>query len=211
MSEQWNARGKRIVVVIKKGAEATANGLHSVSVVVARQETSLADGAQAVTVGISSALRATGQAASEAGRQVSKALHPNANHSAEAVRDAITGGSNVGALRKGAGLLGWAATKLAVHALGLVADATTLAGNATAAAGRLAENSAPVIGGVAGGVIRGAAEVASNAVDAAAISESSIESMRDRLKVLGQAQRENSEDRLTARICQIASTQGRTA
>jgi hypothetical protein len=66
-------------------------------------------------------------------------------------------------------------------------------GKVTAATGRVAERSAPAVGGAIGGVVRGAVEVTSNAVDAAALPASSIDAMRSELRKLGQIEMQRAE------------------
>jgi hypothetical protein len=66
-------------------------------------------------------------------------------------------------------------------------------GKVTAATGRVTERSAPAVGGAVGGMVRGAVEVTSNAVDAAALPASSIDAMRSELRTLGQAEMQRAE------------------
>jgi hypothetical protein len=89
--------------------------------------------------------------------------------------------------------LAWGLTKAVTHTLGATANAATVLGKVTAATGRLAERSAPAVGGAIGGVVRGTAEVTSNAVDAAALPGSSIDAMRAELRTLGQAEMQRAE------------------
>lgn len=198
MNDQWRARGSEAADAAKRGAEATANGVHRVTSFVARNDSRVADGAQAVTQVAGAAIDKSGQLLSEGGRQVSTVLHGNATRAADAVRDAITGSGQAGAWRKAAGGLGWLATKLVTHAGGFTADAASLVGKATAATGRVTERSAPAVGGVLGGVVRGAVDITSNAVDAAALPASSIDAMREQLRSLGQIQLERGEAKLRA-------------
>jgi hypothetical protein len=86
-----------------------------------------------------------------------------------------------------------ACNKVVTHAAGFSANAVSLAGDALAKSGRITEKSAPAIGGAVGGIVRGAAEVTSNAVDAAALPASSIETMREKLRAIGAYENEQSE------------------
>jgi hypothetical protein len=49
MTEKWNERGRTAANAVKRGAEATANGIHTATNFVARNDGRVADGAQAVT------------------------------------------------------------------------------------------------------------------------------------------------------------------
>ncbi len=198
MTDQWRARGLGTAEAVKRGAEATANGIHRATSFVARNDGRIADGAQAVTHVAGATIDKSGRLIAEASRQASKAMHGNATRAADAVRDSITGSGQAGAWRKAAGGLGWLITKAATHAGGLTADAVSLVGKATAATGRVTERSAPAVGGAMGGVVRGAVDMASNAVDAAALPASSIDAMREQLRALGQIQMERGEAKLRA-------------
>lgn len=178
---------------VKRAAEATANGVHSVTNFVARRDDRIADMTQTATQVFGSGLDKTGRAVSGAGGKAAKALHGNANQAADAVENFIRGDGEAGGLRKSAGAFGWFATKLVTHAAGYSANAVSLAASALAKSGQITEKSAPAIGGAVGGIVRGAAEVTSNAVDAAVLPASRIESMREQLRVLGRGQSEQSE------------------
>lgn len=186
MSEKWNAHGRVVSDAVKRGAEVTANGVHHVTNFVARNDVPVADGAQALTQVVGVGLDKTGQALSAAGQQVSKTLHGSASRLADAAQRSLDGSGTSSAWRKGAGLLAWGLTKTVMHTAGLAANALDAAGRATAATGRVTGRSAPAVGGSVGGFLRGAAEVTSNAVDAAGLSASSIEAMRAQLRSLGQ-------------------------
>jgi hypothetical protein len=183
---------------VKHGAEATANGIHHVTSFVARNDGRVADGTEAVTRAVGVGLNKAGHGLSAAGQQASKSLHGNASRVVDSVRNAIAGSGQTGGWRKTAGGLGWIATKLVAHAVGLTADAVNLVGKASTITGRLTEKSAPALGGSVGGVVRGAAEMTSNAVDAAALPASSIESMRAQLRSLGQIDLERAQSHLRA-------------
>ena len=205
MAEKWNTRGRMAADAVKRGAEVAANGVHQATDFVARSDGRVADGAQVVTQVAGAGLDKAGQAMASAGRQVSKVLHGNASRAADAVRKSIAGSANAGVWQKAAGGLGWFATKTAAHALGLAGDAVNVVGKVAAGAGRLTEKSAPAVGGSMGGLVRGAVEVASNAIDAAALPASTIDALRAQLRFLGQVELERSEQRLRA----IASAQAR--
>lgn len=192
MSEKWKERGIKTAKTVKRGAEATANSIHQVTNAVTRNEGRMADGVQAATHTVGVGLNKAGRGLSEVGRQASKTLHGNANRSADVVQNLITGTGQAGAVRKGAGLLGWAVTKLVAHAGGLTADAAFVIGKVAASTGGLAKKSAPAFGGAVGGAVRAAAEVTSNAVDAAVLPASSIEDMRAELRSLGKMEIERS-------------------
>ena len=89
--------------------------------------------------------------------------------------------------------MAWGLTKVATHTVGVTANAVTVLGKVTAATGRVTERSAPAVGGAVGGMVRGAVEVTSNAVDAAALPASSIDAMRSELRTLGQAEMQRAE------------------
>lgn len=193
MSEKWSTRGRMTADAVKRGAEVTANGVHQVTNFVARNDGRVADGAQLITHILGSGLDRTGKGLSSASKQAGQSLHGNASRAANAVEGYIRGGGEAETLRKGVGLLGWAATKMVTHAAGLTANVLTVAGEVAAGAGRITAKSAPAVGGAAGGIVRSAAEVASNAIDAAALPASSIDAMRAELRTLGQAEMQRSE------------------
>lgn len=198
MSDRSNSRARKATDAVKRGAEVAANGIYQTTDFVARNDGRIADGAQAVTGVVGSGLAKVGKGLASASQQASQALHGNANRAAERVRDSIAGSESAGSVRKAAGALGWIATKTLVHAAGLAARATAVSGKAVAATGRLAERSAPAVGGTAGGLVRGAASMASNAVDSVALPASRIEEMRGRLRTLGQMEMARSEQRMQA-------------
>ena len=193
MSGKWNEQGRTAAGAVKRGAEATANGIHTATSFVARNDGRVADGAQVVTQVIGSGLDKVGGSIASAGQQASRAAHSNATRLADAAQHSIRGAGPTSAWRKGAGLLAWGVTKLATHTVGVTANALTLVGKAAAATGRVTERSAPAVGGAVGGMVRGAAEVTSNAVDAAALPASRIEAMRAELRTLGQAEMQRAE------------------
>lgn len=199
MREEWNTHGRNAADAVKRGAEATANGVHHVTNFVARNDGRVADGAQAVTQVVGAGLDNAGRGVSAASQRAGSTLHGNASRLADAAQRSIAGSGQSGAIRKGAGLVAWGLTKALTHAAGLTANVVTVAGKAAAATGRVTERSAPALGGALGGVVRGAAEVTSNALDAAALPASSIEAMRAELRTLGQAEMEKSE-RLMGKI-----------
>ena len=199
MSEKWDARGRSAADAVKRGAEATANGVHHVTDFVARNDGRVADSMQAVTQVVGVGLDKAGRGLASASQQAGTTLHNNATRLADAARNSVVGTGTPGTWRKGAGLIAWGATKALTHAVGLTANVVTVAGKAAAATGRVTERSAPAVGGALGGAVRGAAEVTSNAMDAAALPASSIEAMRAELRFLGQAEMEKSE-RLMGKI-----------
>ncbi len=197
MSEKSNRYGRNAATAVQRGAEAAANGLHQVTHFAARNDVRIADSAQAVTRVVGEGIGQAGRGLSSTGKQASQALHSNATRAADTVRDAITGGpGQAGTLRKAAGNLGWMTAKLLSHAAGVTADALNGVGKAAVVTGRVTTKSAPALGGAVGGVVRGAFDVTSNAVDAAALPASRIEAMRRELRSLGQAQSERSETKL---------------
>ena len=183
---------------LRQGAETTANGLYRLTSYVARNDGRIADGAQAVTRVVGSGLDKAGDGLSVAAKRASRTLHGNASRAGDAVQGAIVGTGPVSAWRRAAGGLGWVAAKALTHTAGLAADAVNVVGKASTLAGRITERSAPALGGAVGGMVRGAAEMTSNAVDAAALSSTQIESMRAQLRELGQAELKRSESRLAA-------------
>ena len=198
MSDSSHSRARKATEAVKRGAEVTANGIYQATDFVVRNDGRIADGAQAVTGAVGSGMDKAGKGLASASQQASQLLHGNANRAAERVREVITGSGSAGTVRKAAGALGWFATKTLTHATGLAADAVALGGKAVAATGRLAEKSAPAVGGTAGGVVRGAAGMASNAVDSVALPASRIEEMRAKLRKLGQMEMERSQQRMQA-------------
>ena len=198
MSDSSHSRARKATEAVKRGAEVTANGIYQATDFVVRNDGRIADGAQAVTGAVGSGMDKAGKGLASASQQASQLLHGNANRAAERVREVITGSGSAGTVRKAAGALGWFATKTLTHATGLAADAVALGGKAVAATGRLAEKSAPAVGGTAGGLVRGAAGMASNAVDSVALPASRIEEMRAKLRKLGQMEMERSQQRMQA-------------
>lgn len=188
MSEKWNDHGRAAAGAVKRGAEATANGIHTATSFVARNDGRVADGAQVLTQVIGGGLDKVGGSLASVGQQASRTLHSNATRLADAAQQSIRGTGPTSAWRQGAGILAWGVTKLATHTVGATANAVTLVGKVAAATGRVTELSAPAVGGAVGGMVRGAAEVTSNAVDAAALPASRIEAMRAELRTLGQAE-----------------------
>jgi hypothetical protein len=193
MTEKLNQRGRTAANAVKRGAEATANGIHTATNFVARNDGRVADGAQAVTQVLGGGLDKVGGSLAAASQQASQSLHSNASRLADAAQNSIVGTGPASGWRKGAGLLAWGLTKVATHTVGVTANAVTALGKVTAATGRVTERSAPAVGGALGGVVRGAAEVTSNAVDAAALPASSIDAMRSELRTLGQAEMQRAE------------------
>jgi hypothetical protein len=193
MSEKWNERGRIAASAVKRGAEATANGLHTATNFVARNDGRVADGAQAVTQVLGGGLDKVGGSLAAASQQASQSIHSNASRLADAAQNSIVGTGPASGWRKGAGLLAWGLTKVATHTVGVTANAVTVLGKVTAATGRVTERSAPAVGGAVGGVVRGAVEITSNAVDAAALPASSIDAMRSELRTLGQAEMQRAE------------------
>ncbi len=198
MAGESNSRDGRVLDTVKRGAEVAANGIHHVTNFVANNDGRVADGAQVVTHLVGRGLDKAGQGISATGREASRALHGNASRAADTIRDAINGSGQASSWRKAAGAFGWIATKVVTHAAGLTADAVNGVGKAAAITGRIAARSAPAVGGAIGGVVRGAAEVTSNAVDAAALPASRIEAMRVELRSLGQLELARAESQLDA-------------
>ena len=198
MSDSSNSRARKATESIKRGAEATANGVYRVTDLVARNDGRIADGAQAVTGVVGSGLDKAGKGLASASQQASQVLHGNASRAAERVRETITGSGSAGTARKAAGAFAGFATKALVHAAGLAAGAAAAGGKAVAATGRLAERSAPAVGGTAGGLVRGAAGMASNTLDSLALPASCIGEMREQLRTLGQMEMTRSAQRMQA-------------
>ncbi len=206
MSDNSNKLGRDAVAIIKNSAEATANGIHRVTHFVASNDDRVGDGTQALTRLIGLGLDQAGRGLSTTGKQSSRLMHGNATRAADAVRDAINGSSGqAGTWRRAVGGVGWLTTKAVAHAAGFTADVMNGVGKVATVTGRVTARSAPALGGTIGGVLRGAAEVTSNAVDAAALPASRIEAMRTQLRSLGRVELERSEFRLRA----IKSAQAR--
>lgn len=89
-------------------------------------------------------------------------------------------------------------TKLSATLAGVLCDAADLTGQAVHGLGALTGKSAPIIGGIAGGIPRGVAEIAAGAVDSVAITESDLSTMREELKQRGQWAEERSAARLAS-------------
>ena len=205
MSDSSNSRSRKATDAVKRGAEFTANGIYQATDFVVRNDGRIADGAQAVTGAVGSGMDKLGRGVTSASHQASQLLHGNADRAAERMREAITGSGSAGTTRKAAGAIGWFATKMLTHAAGLAADVAAAGGKAVAATGRLAESAAPAVGGTAGGLVRGAASVASNTVDSLALPATRIDEMREELRTLGQMEIARSEQRMKA----IESAQNR--
>lgn len=198
MSDSSNSRTRKATDAVKRGAEVTANGIYQATDFVARNDGRIADGAQAVTGAVGSGLDKAGRGLASASRRASQVLHGNADFAADRMRDAITGSGTAGPARKALGAVGWLTAKATVHAAGLVAGVAAVGGKAVAATGRLAESAAPAVGGTAGGLVRGAASMASNTVDSLALPASRIGEMREQLRSLGQREMARSEQRMQA-------------
>lgn len=206
MSAERKNPGSKSAGSFKRGSETTANVVYRAAELIARQDNRVANGTQTVTEVIGTGLQSAGLGLSGVGQQASKVLHGNANWAADAVHRAVVGiNGKAGGWRKAAGALSWFVVKGSAHAAGLAASGVDYAGRASAIAGLLTEKSAPAVGGAFGGVVRGAAETTSNAVDAAALPASKIDDMREQLKTLGLAQQASAQKRLNA----IASAKGR--
>ncbi len=205
MSDKSYSRGADAAAAVRRGAEATANVIHDVTSSVARNDGRVADGTEAGARAVGAGLDKAGHVFSAVGQQASKVLHGNASRAADLVRDAIAGSGHPGGGRKALAAIAGITTKVITHAVGVVADAVDLTGKAVAATGRFTARSAPALGGTGGGVVRGAAEMISNAVDAVALTASSIEDMRAQLRSLGQIELERAQRHLNA----IESAQAR--
>jgi hypothetical protein len=193
MSTKWQERGRTAASAVKRGAEVTANGIHTATGFVARNDGRVADGVQVVTQVIGGGLDKVGDSLASASQHASRTLHGNATRLADAAQTSIVGTGTASTWRKGAGLLAWGLTKAVTHTVGATANAVTVLGKVTAATGCVTERSAPAVGGAIGGVVRGAVEVTSNAVDAAALPVSSIDAMRSELRKLGQIEMQRAE------------------
>ena len=167
MSEKWNDHGRTAASAVKRGAETTANGIHTATNFVARNDGRIADGAQVVTQVIGGGLDKVGASLASASQRASQSLHGNASRLADAAQTAIVGTGSSNAWRKGAGLLAWGLTKVATHTVGVTANAVTVLGKVTAATGRATERSAPAVGGAVGGVVRAAASTALDVISTA--------------------------------------------
>ena len=198
MSDSSHSRARKATEAVKRGAEVTANGIYQATDFVVRNDGRIADGAQAVTGVVGSGLDKAGKGLASASQQASQVLHGNASRAAERVRETITGSGSAGTARKAAGAFAGFATKALVHAAGLAAGAAAAGGKAVAATGRLAERSAPAVGGTAGGLVRGAAGMASNTLDSLALPASRIGEMREQLRTLGHLEMARSEQRMQA-------------
>lgn len=198
MSDSSSFRARKATDAVKRGAEVTSNSIYQATDFVVRNDGRIADGAQAAMGAVGLGLDKAGRSLATASQQAGQALHGNANRVAQQMRDSITGSGPTGAVRKAAGALGWFATKALAHTAGLAAGAAAAGGKAVAATGRLAERSAPAVGGAAGGLVRGAASMASNAVDSVALPASRIEEMRTQLRALGRMEMKRSEQRMQA-------------
>ncbi len=198
MSDSSNSRTRKATDAVKRGAEVAANGIYQATDFVARNDGRIADGAQAFTGVVGSGLDKAGRGLASASRRTSQVLHGNADFAANRLREAITGSGTAGPARKALGAFGWLAAKATVHAAGLVAGVAAMGGKAVAVTGRLAESAAPAVGGTAGGLVRGAASMASNTVDSLALPASRIEAMREQLRTLGQMEMARSEQRMQA-------------
>jgi len=193
MSTKWQDHGRTATSAVKRSAEVTANGIHTATNFVARNDGRVADGAQVATQVIGGGLDKAGDGLASASQHASRTLHGNATRLADAAQTSIVGTGPASGWRKSAGLLAWGLTKAVTHTVGATANAVTVLGKVTAATGRVTERSAPAVGGAIGGVVRGAAEVTSNAVDAAALPASRIDAMRSELRTLGQAEMQRAE------------------
>jgi len=207
MPENSNERGRTAANAVKRGAEAGANGIHRVTDFVASNDGRVADGAQVLNQVVGNGLDKAGRGLAAGSQQAARGLHGGASRLADAAQKSIVGDGAASSWRKGAGSLAWMATKALAHTMGVAANAVTVVGKVAAVTGRVTERSAPAFGGAIGGVVRGAADVTSNFVDAAVLPASSIAAMRAELRTLGQVELERSE-RLLQRM-EAAQKRGR--
>lgn len=198
MPDRSNSRTSKATDAVKRGAEVAANGIYQATDFVVRNDGRIADGTQMATAAVGAGLDKVGSSLASASQQATQMLHGNANRAAERVREAITGSESAGIARKAAGALGWLAAKTCVHTAGLVTGAAGVGGKLMAVTGRFTERAAPAVGGTAGGLVRGAAGMASNTVDSLALPASRIEAMREQLRTLGQKEMERSAQRMRA-------------
>ncbi len=182
----------------KKGAEATANTVRTATNLVAYNERPIADFGQAATGALGAGLKAGGDALQRTGSRLGRTLHGNAASAAQAAERMIAGDSDAGGGRKAAGKLFGLVVRTTTHAAGLAAQAGGLAGKVVSATGRLTGTAAPVVGGTVGGLVKGVADVTSDAVDAVMLPPSSIDEMRQQLKRHGESLADGSERRLSA-------------
>lgn len=167
-----------------RAAEATANGLQALTARVASHDQTVADVTEKVTRGTGAVLDGTGQVVASAGQQVARHAFQHTRAYGDSVRDLVQGGST-SRMRRFAGGLAGALTRLGTGAAGVAAGAVSVAGAVVAAAGRGVESCAPAVGGTVGGLTKGVAQTASHTVDAALLPASRIEAMRQELMALG--------------------------
>lgn len=196
MADKWAHRGAKAVEAIKQGAEVAANTVHRATAVLASTESQVASGVETATQFVGSGLDSAARSLAEASKHASEDLHRNANRYAAAVEAVIAGPDRNGGFRNLLGRVGGTLAKLVTHGGGMAATAMEKASQIAAATGRITERGAPALGGAAGGVVRGAAEFTSNAVDSTMLPASSIEEMRRELQSLGEVERGRSEKRL---------------
>lgn len=137
MSEKSNAHGHTAGEAIKRTREAAANGVNQVTAFVARNDERVADSAQAAAQAVGAGLDKAGRSVAAATQQASKKMHGGASRLGDAAQDLVEGGGPPNGWRKAAGRFARVVTKTATHAVGFVADAATVAGNAVAATGRV--------------------------------------------------------------------------
>lgn len=185
MSSSNSSPKRSSAVTVRNGAEATANVVRSATNLVSRNEKSVADVTQAASDALGIGLKAVGGGLERSGAHIGSALHQSAGTAGRAVGNLIAGSSDAGATRKALASVANLLTRTTVHAVGLASQAVGQTGKLVSATGRLTERSAPAIGGTLGGVIKGAADMTSDAVDAVALPSASIDEMRRQLKQHG--------------------------
>lgn len=171
--------------VARRAGEVTANGLRATTDVVARNEIGIANGAQSVMRVAGTGVDLGGRGLATGAKAVKDGVQKNRSLAADAVRGALSGGPNAGKLGKALGLVAWGTTHVLGKSVELAAGGTAIVAKGVAVAGRATSKHSTGVGGAVGGLVRGSAEVTSNAIDSAALSKSRIEEMRAELKRLG--------------------------
>lgn len=182
----------------KRSAEIAANAVRGATNLVARNERPIADLSEAAASLVGSGLRTGGEGLRQSGAKLGRVLHDKAKAAGMVVEQLVAGNTEAGAGRKAVAKFAGAATRVAARATGVAAQVAGQTGKLMLATGRLAERTAPAIGGTVGGAIKGVADMASDTVDAVILPTSSLDDMRLKLKRYGRSFAAGSGRRLAA-------------
>jgi len=180
---------------IAEAARAAADATSRARDAVLSRETLISDKVQGFTTNVGQSTAEAGKALTNKAAQVKDTLHDSAAEWGRTAQQTVEAASRA-AGGKGEGVVATALGKtveVATHVLGLVAGGGVLLGKAAVGAGNLTEIAAPAAAGSVSGMARGGVDIVSGTIDAAVLSESDIEALRNRLVVLGTQRQEESK------------------